>query len=83
MKTPNLTRYVCDRCGKTSYLPNDDTTSPEARTWYAVKRMTGDISQSDCELCETCHTAYTQLLTRQTTEYDAWLKSGDGKETAK
>lgn len=75
MKTPHMTQYMCDRCGKTGYLPDSDTTSSDARTWYEIQRMTGDATQAVSELCEKCHTDYMALLKRQTAEFDQWLKN--------
>lgn len=72
-KTTNITRYVCDRCGKTAYVAPGD---PSASDWREIKRVTADGVDISRLVCSTCNAEHKKLANNQDAAFNAFMASG-------
>lgn len=72
-KTDGITRYVCDRCGKSDYLVGDD---PRKSDWRDVSRVTADGVSTSRLLCADCNKSYKSLVATQDAAFNAYMTEG-------
>lgn len=77
MKTPNLTKYVCDRCGTTAIIAEGDNT----RDWHEITRLDADDKPVSKLLDTKCWTLYQALAQKHSIEFQQFMTQTD-KETA-
>lgn len=70
-KTTGIVRYMCDRCGKTEYLPGGG----QSASWYPVSRFDSNSVQSNLLFCQPCYADYQKLAAAVDKEFSAFLKN--------
>jgi hypothetical protein len=63
-------KYTCDRCKRTSYLL---PSSPQARDYVGVTRITVDNGKQERVLCSTCLAKYQDLVTKGDQEFTNFM----------
>ena len=76
-KTTGIVRYVCDRCGKTEYLPEGG----QSASWYPVSRFDSNSVQSNLLFCQPCYADYQKLAVGVDKEFNAFMKNAEADKT--
>lgn len=80
-KTENMTKYVCDRDGKTTayFAPGDATTD-----WHEVKYADIRGTVETVLLCSPCHELWKERQSRLDTSWNTWMNriTTDATDTA-
>lgn len=70
VKTDNITRYTCDRCGESAYLQQG---AAAAGDWREVERFDKYGSKASRLLCKSCTDAYKQLAAQHDAAFQAFM----------
>lgn len=80
MRTSNLTRYTCDRCGTNQIIADGDNTS----LWHDIRRINASDTDAKYLLCDPCFKIWRPLQQRHDIEFSQFMTSAEtpGEEKA-
>lgn len=79
-KVDGISRYTCDRCGRTQYLSAGD---PALSSWMNIHRVTADGVDAQRLLCSDCYTAWRTLAARHDVEFSTFMLNKPQDDTDK
>lgn len=71
MRTPDLTRYTCDRCQTSAIIAKGEA----AKDWHDIRRIDSTDTDSYRLVCEACYRLWKPLAQKHDIEFQTLMSS--------
>lgn len=68
-RTDNISRYVCDKCGKTEYFEQ----GRQASGWMEIERYNADRVPVKKMFCAACHEMYKPVAAQADSDFNDFM----------